>query len=227
MNRPKKNKIHNDTLPEDMQVDERNLIDAKESEDISLEDRIHVYWIENKAFIAGCITLLALVIIAFNGMKMYVGYAESKIQAAYAEAMANDALDVFAKEYSNQALGGLAALDVADLEYKLGHYETAVEYYDIALGALDNDILAGRARLGLAFATYYNGSKEAGLTQLSTVAADSSFPASIRAEAAYHLAIDADIAGDSTAFESYAAQVTDNPMPGQWQQRMQVYQQQR
>jgi len=227
MNRPKKNKIHNDTLPEDMQADERNLIDTEESEDISFEDRVHLYWMENKGFITGCITVLALLIIGFNGMKIYVSYAEGKIQSAYAEATANDTLEDFAKEYNGKALGGLAALEVADTAYDAEDYATAVEYYAMVPDAVDNDILLGRARIGLAFATYYSGDAEKGLAQLRDVAADNSLPEAVRSEAAYHLAVHADVSGDATAFENYASQVASSSSPGQWQQRMQVYRQQR
>ena len=99
MNRPNKNKIHNPTLPEDQQdiVDERHLIDAEDSAEISLEDRISIYWMENKAFIGGCIFVLALLIIGFNGMRIYKSHAEAKIQAAYAEAMASTSLAEFAE----------------------------------------------------------------------------------------------------------------------------------
>lgn len=227
MNRPKKNKIHNDTLPEDMQVDERHLIDTDETEEISLEDRIHLYWMENKGFITGCVTVLALLIIGFNGMKMYVSYAEGKIQSAYAEAMANDALEVFTKEYSSKPLGGLAALEVADSAYAAEDFARAVEYYAMVPDAVENDILLGRAKIGLAFATYYNGDADNGLAQLRDLAADNTLPEAIRTEAAYHLAVDADVSGDATAFENYAEQVASSSSAGQWQRRMQVYQQQR
>lgn len=226
MNHPKKNKIHNDTLPEDMQVDERNLIDSEESEDISFEDRAHMYWMENKGFITGCITLLALLIIGFNGMKIYVSYSEGQIQSAYADALANDSLDTFAKENSDKQLGALAALEVADTAYSSGEFATAAEFYGVAQTGSDNDILLGRAKLGLAFATYYNDAKDEGLAQLQAVAADNSLPGAIRNEAAYHLAVDANVAGDTKAFESYANQITSSSAGGQWQQRMQMYQQQ-
>lgn len=227
MNRPKKNKIHNDTLPDDMQVDERNIIDTEESEELSFEDRIHMYWMDNKGFITGCITLLALLIIGYNGMKIYVAYAEDKIQAAYAEATANGALEVFAKEYSDKPLGGVAALSVADAAYTSGEHAGAAEYYALAQNAVESDILKGRANIGLAFATYYNGDAEKGMALLRSVAADSSLPGPIRAEAAYHLAVEADVAGDDKAFESYAAQIAASETASQWKQRMQVYQRQR
>ena len=227
MNRPKKNKIHNDTLPEDMQADDRKLIDAEESEEVSIEDRIHLYWMENKGFITGCITVLALAIIGFNGMKIYVSYAKSNTQSAYAEALANDALDVFAREYSNKPLGGVAALKVADAAYSSEDYAKAREFYSMVSEALENDILLGRAKIGLAFASYYDEQTDEGLAQLRSVAADTSLPEAIRTEAAYHLAVHADVSGDDTTFESYADQVVNSDAAGQWQQRMQMYQQQR
>lgn len=227
MNRPKKNKIHNPTLPEDQQTDERNLIDTEKSEEVSFEDRMHLYWIENKGFIIGCITMLALLVIGFNGMKIYVSYAEDKIQSTYAEAMANETLEDFAREYSDKPLGGLAALEVADAAYTSEDYATAAEFYALALDSLKNDILVGRASIGQAFATFYKGDSDESLAQLRAVASNTSLPEAIRAEAAYHLAVHADVAGDATEFENYAAQVTSSTSAGQWQQRMQVYQQQR
>ncbi len=227
MNRPKKNKVHNPTLPDDQQVDERNLIDLEESSDISIEDRIHLYWVENKAFISGCITILALFIIGINGMRIYKQHAEEKIQAAYAEAMANDSLESFAREYSNKDLGGFAALDVADEYYRAEDYEQAIEFYGLAAETLDNDLLAARARLGRAFATFYGGDESSGLDQLSAIASDNGMPGAIRNEAAYHLAINADVAGDTEAYEAFAAQVNASAGADPWQQRMQLYEQQR
>ncbi|MEC8220025.1 MAG: hypothetical protein VX014_05295, partial [Verrucomicrobiota bacterium] len=65
MNRPQKNKINNPTLPGEQQnlVDERNLVDIQASKEISVEDSISIYWMENKKFISSCIFLLALLII--------------------------------------------------------------------------------------------------------------------------------------------------------------------
>ena len=171
--------------------------------------------------------MLALAIIGFNGMKIYVAHAESQLQSAYAEAMAANNLETFAAEYSNKALGGLAALEVADAAYEAGDHAKAAEYYAMVPGAIENDILLGRAKVGLAFATFYSGETEKGMAQLREIASDNTLPGAIRAEAAYHLAVDADVSGDKTAFENYAEQVANSTAAGQWQQRMQVYRQQR
>jgi hypothetical protein len=228
MNRPKKNKIHNPTLPEDQQdvVDERHLVDAKDSEDISFEDRVSIYWSENKGFISGSIFVLALVIIGFNGARIYKSQAEAKLQAAYADARAAETLDEFAQANANEELGGLAALSVADAAYEAEDFERAVNFYTIASGALEGSILEGRALVGQAFARFYNGQESDALAQMADIAANPSLAEATRAEAAYHLAIEADLAGRNEEFDRYVAQIENSDMAGQWQQRLSMYQQQ-
>ncbi len=227
MNRPSKNKRHNPTLPDDAQIDERNLIDLEDSVEISIEDRISMYWMENKGFISACVTVLALLIIGFNGMRMYKAHAEQQLQADYAEATTAGTLAEFAKANPGKALGGLAALTAADEAYAAEDYTTAVDLYTIAKDALVDNILAGRAALGQAFASYNAGNEDAALQMLNAMIANSSLPESARAEAAYHLAIDADVAGKSEVFDSLVAQINEMSMAGPWQQRLAVYEQQK
>jgi predicted negative regulator of RcsB-dependent stress response len=225
MNRPSKNKRHNPTLPEDAVIDERNLIDVEDSEEISIEDRISIYWMENKGFISGCIFALALLIIALNGMRMYKSHAEAKLQSNYAEALANDTLADFAQANSNKDLGGLAALTVADDAYAAKDYEKALNFYTIASKASENPLLAGRAALGQAFAQYQSGNTEDGIAQLTAIASNNKLAEAARAQAAYHLAIEADVAGDTETYESYVAQINSMPLASAWQQRLSYYQQ--
>lgn len=226
MNRPSKNKRHNPTLPDDAVIDERNLIDVEDSEEISFEDRVSIYWMENKGFISGCILAIALVIIALNGMRIYKSHAEAKHQNSYSEAKANDTLADFAQAHSNKDLGGLAALTVADQAYSAEEYEKALNFYSIAADALDDNILAGRARLGQAFANYYNGNESDALAQLADITTDSSLPEVARAEAAYHLAVEADAAGRTEDYDRYVAQIQASTIASPWQQRLAIYEQQ-
>ena len=226
MKRPAKKKHSNPLLPEDDQIDERNLIDLEDSAEISFEDRVSIYWMENKAFISGCITVLLLVVAAYQGMRMYKDYAEQRLQAAYAEAAANDTLADFANANANKDLGGFAALSTADAAYAAEDYQKALEFYNLAAAALDEPTLAGRAQLGQAFALYQNGSTDEGLAKLNAITADSNLAEAARAEAAYHLAVEADTAGRTEEFESYAAQINESALAGQWQQRLSYYQQQ-
>jgi len=228
MNRPQKNKINNPTLPEDRQdlVDERNLVDVEKSEEISLEDRISMYWMENKSFISSCIFVLALLIIVLNGMRMYKSHAEVELQNTYAEATANETLADFAQANSNKDLGGLAALTVADQAYSAKEFNKALNFYGIAAEALANNFLSGRALLGQAFANFYIGNEEAALVQLAEIAANNSLAEVARAEAAYHLAVEADVANRTEEYNRYIAQIQASPLAIQWQQRVSLYEQQ-
>ncbi len=228
MNRPQKNKINNSTLPEDRQdlVDERNLVDVEKSEEISLEDRISMYWMENKSFISSCIFVLALLIIVLNGMRMYKSHAEVELQNTYAEATANETLADFAQANSNKDLGGLAALTVADQAYSAKEFNKALNFYGIAADALATNFLSGRALLGQAFANFYIGNEEAALVQLAEIAANNSLAEVARAEAAYHLAVEADVANRTEEYNRYIAQIQASPLAIQWQQRVSLYEQQ-
>ena len=228
MHRPKKNKIKNPTIADDQQdlLDERHLIDVEDSEEISFEDRIQMYWMENKGFISGCILVLALAIIGLNGMRIYKTQAEAKIQAAYTEALAGETLADFASAYANKDLGGLAALSVADEAYNAGEFGKAVEFYSIAAEALADNILGGRAEVGEAFARFYAGNEDEALAQLAGIASDTTLPEAARTEAAYHLAVEADVKGDQELYQQYVAQIQASTIATQWQQRLAMYEQQ-
>lgn len=213
-------------MPEDDVVDERHLVELEESVEISFEDRASVYWIENKSFIIGCITVLFLVVAGYQSMRIFKDRAEVAFQAEYAEAEANEALADFAIANSNKELGGFAALSTADAAYTAEDYAKALEFYNLAASALTDPALAGRAQLGQAFALYQTGSTDEGLAKLNAITADTSLAEGARAEAAYHLAVEADTTGNTAEFESFAAQINDSALAGPWQQRLAYYQQQ-
>jgi len=227
MHRPKKNKNSDPLMPEDNIVDERNLIDMEDAAELSIEDRISMYWMENKGFIIGCISALALALVAFNGMRIYKEHALESLANEFAAADASDSLADFADANSNKSLGGFAAMATADAAYTEGDYAKALEYYQVASSSLKGTVLAGRAMLGEAFALYQSRQEAEGIAKLNAIAADSSIAESSRAEAAYHLALEADFNGDSEAFEAYAAQINESTLAGPWQQRLSFHQQSR
>lgn len=221
MNHPPKKKHRDPLLPDENSVDERNLIDLKDSANLSLEDRVNLYWKENQRFLIACIAVLLLVVIGYQVMRMIKEQAEATLQAEYVEADANSALAEFARANKEKALGGFAALETADEAYTAEDYEKAAEFYELAASALQQPMLTGRARIGLAFATYYAGRTEEGLAQLNAVASDNTLAEAIRTEAAYHLAVEAHSAGRADEFSGYSAQVKNSKFAGQWQQRLQ------
>lgn len=220
MNHPPKKKHKNPLLPDDNQVDERNLIDLKDSANLSFEDRVNIYWKENRSFLIACIFILLLILVGYQSMRIVKEQREAALQNEYSEADAKGTLAEFAQAHSNKVLGGFAALKIADPAYTYENYEKAVEFYDIAASVLEEPILAGRARIGQAFALYRSGNPEEGLARLSAVAADTTIAEAIRAEAAYHLAVEAYTAGRMDEFDSYAAQINDSKFAGMWQQRL-------
>ena len=223
MNRPKKKKSQNPLLPEDQQIDERNLIDAEESVELSIEDKISLYWMENKSFIIGCVVVLALLLVGINGVKMYAESAQAKLQDAYSEAKAAGELDAFAKANSNRPLGGFAALTIADEAYDQADFSRAAEFYALAESALDTNILAGRAALGIAFTALNQDAEAEGIAKLDQIAADSTFADAIRSEAVYHLAVNAYASSDRDAFDGFVAQLAITDTAGQWQNRIDYY----
>ncbi len=225
MYRPSKKKNQNTDTPGNNTADDRHLIDTEESAELSIEDKISLYWMENKTFIAGCVAVLVLVLVGINGMRMYASGIQSKQQAAYAEAAAEGSLDAFARDNSGDALGGLAALTLADEAYSQDNHAEADEFYTLALEGLSDNILAGRARLGQAFARYRGGDPEAGIALLNAIYADTALPSAILAEAAYHLAVHAYAAGDLTSFRSFAERIATLDQSGQWQRRIDTYRQ--
>lgn len=227
MNRPQKKKNQDPLLPEESNVvDERNLIDTEESVELTIEDKVALYWMENKGFIIMSFIALAAVLVGINGVKMYGESAQKKLQAAYAEARSSETLDQFAQANADKELGGFAALTVADEAYNAEEFGKAQEYYGIAANALEGNILAGRAQLGVAFAQYNGDDTEQAIATLNAIAADTKLANAVRAEAAYHLAVDAYAAGNTDAFDSYVAQIETTDQSGQWQQRINYYIQQ-
>ena len=220
MNHPPKKKHKDPLLPEGKQVDERNLIHLQDSAALSLEDRVTLYLGENKGFMIGCTLVLLLVVVGYQALRIVKDQTEASLRAEYAEAAANDTLVDFTKTHSNKTLGGFAALQLADEAYSDENYVEALEFYARAAAVLDEPSLTGRARMGQAFALYHSGKQEQGLTLLNAITADTTLAESMRAEAAYHLAIEAHAAGRAAEFNSYAAQVSNSQFAVQWQQRL-------
>ena len=226
MKRPKhrKNK-YRQTDEEAPVIDERNLVDAEESTEFSFEDRVALYWMENKSSVISSILFLIVAIALFNGFRMYSGYSEEKLQANYSSALSSDQLDSFAIANPNLAIGGFAALSVADAAFEDKDYSRASEFYKLAASSLEGNILAGRAALGIAFSTYQS-EKEEGLEQLDRIATSAIYSDSIKAEAVYHLAIDALSEGKVEAFDSLVTQLNQLEVRSQWAQRLEYYKQQ-
>ena len=221
MNHPPKKKKKNPLLPENNQVDERQLIDAEDSANISLEDRINIYWNDNKGFLVGCVIVLLIGIIGYQGMRIVKENTEAKIQSEYTAANSSGTLESFVDAHASKPLGGFASLIIADEAYIKEDYEKALEFYTLATSStLTDPMLTGRAHIGQAFALYNKGKTDEGLAKLNAITIDTSLSSAIRVEAAYHLAMDAHAAGRTEEFASYVKQVESADFADQWQQRI-------
>ena len=225
MNRPKKNKTNNPFLPEDSNdmVDERNLVDAQDSAEISIEDRISTYWVENKSFVSGFIILLLVLVVGYNGARIYQSYEEEKVQISYSKTKDNETLEMFVQNNSGEYLGGMAALSIADESYSEEDYERALKFYSIASEALADNILEGRALIGQAFCLYYNGNINEALDHLAAIAANTGLAEVAQVEAAYHLAVEAKNSGRDEQYDRYANQIKASNIASQWQQRLSIF----
>lgn len=224
MKRPqhKKNKnLFPEQKDEAAKIDERNLVDAEETTDIAFEERVSMYWMENKAFVSGCIAVLALVIIGLNGVRIYGNYSTEQHQARYLEAQAEDTLEGFAKDHSHLELGGFAALRVADEAFEAEEFDRAREYYALASTALTDPLLGSRARFGHALSISEAGEIEAAHAELEALASDPNAAQILRAEAIYYLAVSAHLEGRTKALASLSEQIEALAQAEPWQQRLQ------
>jgi predicted negative regulator of RcsB-dependent stress response len=117
MNHPAKNKKKTVDAIEDS-VDERNLIDLDEAVELSVEEKIKLFWIQNKQSVIGLLAITLVAIIGFNGASLWQDYKIEQLQARYSDAQANDTLAEFADAHSQHKLGAFAALSVADQAYQ-------------------------------------------------------------------------------------------------------------
>lgn len=202
-------------------VDERNLIDAAESASLSFEDRVRIYWDENRAFIIGSIVVLLVVVVGYQGLVAFQNIRERAVRDEFA--LVGDDLDerkAFVERRVNTPQGGFAALSVADELFADGEYAQAADFYQKAIEALRDSPLAGRAHMGRAISALRGGDVAGGEAMLKAIADNRDLPQAARAEAVFHLAIIALSQGDSAQLESRAAQLDAMPFAQVWQNRL-------
>ena len=183
------------------------------------EEQISAYWGENQSSILTAIAIAAIVIVGFQGYKMIQAKAEEELQSAYREASDTGNLNAFIDSYPETILAGFAALESAHLAYTEEEYSTALELYEKAARALQENQMLGKAQLGIAFAHYQIDSAK-GLSMLEILLADSTLLESVRAEAAYVLAAHAKTEGNLEKAKSYAEMVQSFENAGSWSFRI-------
>ena len=205
---PKKPK--NPLFPDNQEDKPNEVIDSTNSE-LSSNERILSYWENNKSS--------TIVIIAVQGFKMAEQKAELALQNAYQEATLNDSLESFVGSHSDTALGGFAALELANQAYEANDFPLALEYYTAAEIALVDSPLKDKAIIGLAFARYQIDQVD-GLSALENLFANYDILESVRAEAGYVLLVDAKTKGDEAKVEALAEAINAFDNAGSWKFRI-------
>lgn len=186
------------------------------------EGKVFAFWERYKRHITIAIAAVFIAIVAYKVVLFFQERQLQAIQQAFLEAEGdNAALLSFAEAYLHHPLSGLAYLRVADERYASGDYIQAIQHYQAAYAALTQmPIFASRAQLGEGMAHLRSDTTEVGVETLKTLAADTKVISTLRAQAAYNLAIYALQTGRSDAYKAHLK--TLEGLPGNvefWRQK--------
>lgn len=157
--------------------------------DLSLEERVHLFWIENKkTILVTCAFVLAMLV----GKELYFVYVDHREQAIGAEfAAAEDntaSLRAFVAAHPKHQLAGLAWLALGDAAYKEGKFVEAASAYASAIPLTALSPFAGRALVGQACSLAFSGDKAKAETSLKSIVDNATLTSAVRSEARYQLA---------------------------------------
>jgi len=188
----------------------------------SFEQRLNGFWAKNRKLLVLLCAVIVVVIVAREVSVLSAAQSRERLAQRYAEAAATpEGLRRFAQENAGLQLGGVAWLQVADTAYEADQFSEAAAAYDQSLKGLANgSALADRAALGLAVSQLKSGSEAQGRAGLAALADSASASVAVRAEAAYHLALFAHVAGDQESFSQRATQLAQIDPTSLWNQRL-------
>ena len=184
------------------------------------EENVRVFWEKNRGVLIALVVAVLVLIFGRHGWAMWQeGQAESA-REAYAQAETDSARESFASAHAGTPLAGAALLEVADTAFKEGRFDAAIAGYDAAALELEGTVFGDRIRLGRAMAQMRKGDQAGGESALRAVANDTGVSASVRSEAAYHLASIALAAGNAESLNELATQIISIDATSTWAQRV-------
>lgn len=184
------------------------------------ETIVHAFWEKNRKLILMACVAVLLVIVGRSGWQYYAAMREDGVKADYAKAAEQpEKLAAFAEANAGHVLAGIAYLQLADLKFEAADYKQAGSFYTKASGSLKNEVLVGRARLGVAMSQLGGGDKTSAEAALKGISADQALYKDVRAEAAYHLATFAVAAGNHAEATKLIAEISKIDLGGSWSQR--------
>lgn len=183
------------------------------------EERLHLFWEKNSRTILIGVALVVLAIVGKGVFEWNSARRERAVQADYAAAVTLDNLKTFAAAHPGHILAGAANLRLADNAYKTGQFAEAVTAYQLAASTLGETVLASRARLGAAVAQLQAGDVAGAEAALQKLADNADELAGVRAEAAYHLAVQAAETNQTAIVNQRIEQIFSVEPSGVWAQR--------
>jgi hypothetical protein len=191
--------------------DDRNLV--------TIDENYLMFWEKNGRAVIAVVVFAALAIVARWAFGAYAESRERAIAAEYAAAKDSAGLKAFAQAHPEAELAGVAQLRVADEAYAAGNFAAAQADYEAAAKALSGQVLGDRARLGAAISKLQAGDTAGGKAALEALAKDLVFTRTLRAEAAFHLALQARDAGQPAEAKKMIELVLTADATGLWAQR--------
>ncbi len=221
-----KNKISDATKENDFEVVEQNSADErktvivdKDFENLEFDDKVWLWWRENKVSVIAAVIAAVAIIVIFNGYRMLEAKALKEAQSAYQECN-NDlaSLETFAKEYAYSELAGIAGLQVADAEYAKSNFAKAQELYTSALGSLNKNQseITAKAQMGIAFCQIKQGNKADAVASLKAITQHESVNPAFKAEASFQLAVLEFSNGEKLIAKGLLDSLVQNPNAGIW-----------
>ncbi len=198
--------------------DDRNVVPTGDGA-ISFEDKVHVFWKENRQLVLGVCVAVALIIVGKGIWNHLQRQKEQGIEQEYAAATTSEQLRAFAASHEGHTLGAIAELRLADEAYAAGKSADAIAGYGKVIAELEEGPLAARARLGQALAKLQAGQTAEGAADLRTVAGDAGELKAVRVEAMYHLASLASANGDAAEVQKLSEQLMQLDPSSPWVQR--------
>jgi predicted negative regulator of RcsB-dependent stress response len=189
--------------------------------DADLEERFNDFWKKNSGGIFGGIALGALVVVGFQSYQYIDSRNQEGIRQAFASAQTIEEQLAFATSHPDHQLAAVARLAAADERFSAGEFSAAAELYAEAARGFEDPAFSARALLGQGVSLLGAGNAEAAYSVLQAVALDRGTLDQIRGEAAYHLAVARNNAGDNELALEALSIIDQLDAPGFWEFRAQ------
>lgn len=199
--------------------DDRNLVPVNESTALSFEDKVSVFWQNNRGLVLGVCIAVILGLLGKGAWDHFARQRELEIERTFGAAKTPEQLKSFAESHRGHTLAAIAQLRIADDAYKAGKPADAVAAYDKAVAELKGGPLEARAKIGRAMAKIQAGKAGEGTTELKQLSTDVSQLKAVRAEATYHLTSLAAEAGNAAEVQKLSEQLMQIEPSGPWTAR--------